>query len=323
MTSLSRRSFMVALSACAVAQGHARDAWPNGPVVLVHGFPPGGPVDTVARIVADGLTKRIGQQVLVESRPGAAGTIAAAQVARAAPDGHTLSIIPATYTVTAAMRKQLPYRPIDDFTMIGMISDYPLVIVTHSQYPFRSIADVIKTAASRTTPLTFGSPGEGSIPHLLGELLARKAKIHLQHVPYRGGPPALADLLGKRIDLIIDPPSAPLAKIRDGTLRALAVSSAQRFFLLPDVSTLAESGVPDIDVTSWCGLVGPAGMPEMVVARLNEDMARLLGETAVIERLHGAGMVAKTTSAAEFKTRVTSDIARWASVVADANIERI
>jgi tripartite-type tricarboxylate transporter receptor subunit TctC len=323
MTRLDRRSFMVTLSASLVARAHAEEAWPHRAVVLVHGFPAGGPVDTVARIVAEGLTVRIGQQVIVESRPGATGTTAAAQVARAAPDGYTLSIIPATYAAAAAMRKQLPYRPIDDFTMIGMISDYPLVIVTHSEYPFRSIADVIKTAASQTRPLAFGSPGVGSLPHLLGELLMRKAKIHLQHVPYRGGVPALADLLGKHIDLIIDPPSAPLAKIRDGTLRALAVSSAQRFFLLPDVSTLAESGVPDIDVTSWCGLVGPAGMPEAVVARLNADMARLLGETPVIERLHAAGMVAKTSSAAEFKMRVAGDVAKWASVIADANMERI
>jgi tripartite-type tricarboxylate transporter receptor subunit TctC len=322
MIKVSRRSFIVALSALAAGSGRTEEAWPSRAFVVRHGFPPGGPVDTVARIVAEGITQRLGQHVIVESRPGAAGTIAAAELARAAPDGYTLSIFPGTHAATAAMRTQLPYRPVDDFTMIGMVSDYPFVIVTHSEYPIRSITEVIKTAASRTTPLTFGTPGVGSLPHLLGELLARKANIKLRDVPYRGGTQALADLLGKHIDLIIDPPIAPLGNIKDGTLRALAVSSAKRFSLMPDVPSLSEAGVAGIDVTSWCGLVGPAGIPEAAVTRLNAEIARLVGQSATIERMHALGMEPRPTTPAEFKARVAADIVTWGSVIADAKINR-
>jgi tripartite-type tricarboxylate transporter receptor subunit TctC len=323
MTDLTRRMLLAGLSSFAAIPARSDTAWPNRSIILVHGFPAGGPVDTVSRILAEGLSKQLGRQLVVEARPGAAGTTAAAQVARAAPDGHTLAVIPATYTGTAAVYKKLPYRPLDDFTMIGMIAEFPYVIVTHSDHPIRTVADLISAARSRTTPLTFGSPGQGSNQHLLGELFALTAKIQLQHVPYRGGAPALTDLLGKRIDLMIDPPVAPLPHIKGGTLRAIAISGGKRFFMLPDVPTIAESGFPGFDIAGWTGLVGPAGLPMPVANRLNSAVGQFLAEPSVIERINAIGAEPRPTSSDQFKVRVASEIERWTSVVASANIPRI
>jgi tripartite-type tricarboxylate transporter receptor subunit TctC len=219
------------------------------------------------------------------------------------------------------MYKQLPYRPVEDFTAIGMIADFPYVIVTHSEYSIRTMRDLIKEGQTRT--LTFGSPGQGSTQHLLGELLARRFKITLQHVPYRGGAAALNDLLGKRIDFIIDPPVAPLEHMKVGTLRALAVSSGKRFFSMPDVPTLDESGLAGFDVTGWTGLLGPARLPDGVVDRLHSEMRAALTEPSLKARLHGLGAEPRIMSPTAFKQRLTEDILRWTSVVAEAQIEKI
>jgi tripartite-type tricarboxylate transporter receptor subunit TctC len=278
-------------------------------------------VDSVARVISDALARRLGQPVLVESRSGAAGTTAASYVARAAPDGYTLIVIPATYAAAAAMYKQLPYKPIEDFTPIGMIADFPYVIATHAEYPIRTVGDMIREGQSRT--LTFGSPGQGSTQHLLGELLGRRFKINLQHIPYRGGAAALNDLLGKRIDLIIDPPVAPLEHIKIGTLRGLAVTSANRFFSMPDVPTLDEAGLAGFDVTGWTGLLGPARLAGDLVDRIHSEMRAALAEVSLVDRLHGLGAEPHLMSPAAFSQRLAEDILRWANVVAEANIEKI
>ena len=261
------------------------------------------------------------QPVIVESRPGAAGTTAANYVARAGADGYTLIVIPATYAAAAAMYRQLPYKPVDDFTAIGMIADFPYLIVTHAEYPIRAVDDLIREGQSRT--LTFGSPGQGSTQHLLGELLARRFKINLQHIPYRGGAAALNDLLGKRIDLMIDPPVAPLEHMKVGTLRGIAVTSAKRFFSLPEVPTLDEAGLAGFDVTGWTGLLGPARLAEAALDRIQVEMRAALGEASLIERLHTLGAEPHLMSPAAFRQRLVEDIARWTSVVQEARIERI
>jgi tripartite-type tricarboxylate transporter receptor subunit TctC len=321
MLAVARRNLVAGLFSAAASPLHAQPVWPNKPISLLHGFPPGGPVDSVARVISDALARRLGQPVIVESRPGAAGTTAANFVARAAADGYTLIVIPATYAAAAAMYRQLPYKPVDDFTPIGMIADFPYVIVTHGEYPIRTVDDLIKEGQSRT--LTFGSPGQGSTQHLLGELLARRFKIKLQHIPYRGGAAALNDLLGKRIDLMIDPPVAPLEHIKVGTLRGLAVTSAKRFFSMPDVPTLDEAGLAGFDVTGWTGVLGPAKLPGDVVDQLHSEMKAALGEPSLIDRLHAVGAEPHLMSPAAFKQRLIDDIARWTGVVAEAKIERI
>ena len=210
MTALTRRAAIAGgLGTFTLAVARANPDWPDRPITMVHGFPAGGPTDLVARIVADGLTRRLGQRVVVEGKPGASGTTAAAQVARAAPDGYTLFAIPSGHTFAAATFKALPYRTIDDFAMISMFTEYPYLMVTHADHAIRTVADLINLARSASTPLLYGTPGNGSGPHLAVELLAREAKIRLQHVPYRGSAPAAIDLIGKRLDFMMDSAGGP------------------------------------------------------------------------------------------------------------------
>src|SRR4030088_885190 len=230
VTRLTRRTVIAgSLATLVTVPAHANPDWPDRPITVVHGFPPGGPTDLVARIVADSLTRRLGQRVLVEGKPGASGTMAAAQVARAAPDGYTLFALPSGHTFAAATFKTLPYRTIDDFSMISMFTEYPYLMATYSDHSIRTVADLINLARSACTPLLYGTPGNGSGPHLAGELLAKEAKIRVQHVPYRGSAPAAIDLIGKRLDFMMDPPAALLEFVRDGKLRAVAVTGERRF----------------------------------------------------------------------------------------------
>jgi tripartite-type tricarboxylate transporter receptor subunit TctC len=290
---------------------------------MVHGFPPGGTVDLVARIVADGLSRRLGQPVVVEGRPGASGITAALQVARAAPNGYTLFAIPSGHAVVAATFKSLPYRAIDDFAAISMTSEHPYVMVTYSDNPVRTVDDLVGVAHSRATPLLYGSPGIGSGPHLAIELFGKVAKIRLQHVPYRGSALAAVDLIGKRLDFMMDPPGALLEYVRNGTLRALAVTGGARFASLPDVPTMTESGIPDYVVTSWQALVGPAGLPPTIVGRLNAELAHVLQEPAVVERLRTIGNDPKPSTPEQLRARMAADIAKWTAVVDSTNFERI
>jgi tripartite-type tricarboxylate transporter receptor subunit TctC len=321
MLAVARRNLIAGLVSAAASPLHAQSSWPSRPISLVHGFPPGGPVDSVTRLASDALAHRFGQAVIVESRAGAAGTTAASQVARASADGYTLLVIPATYAAAAAMYRRLPYKPVDDFTSIGMIADFPYLIATHAEYPIRTLDDLIKEGQRRT--LTFGSPGQGSTQHLLGELLARRLKTKLQHVPYRGGAAALNDLLGKRIDLLIDPPLAPLEHIRVGTLRGIAVTSAKRFFNIPEIPTLDELGLAGFDVTGWTGLLGPVGIAEYIVQRISSEIKAALAEPRLIERFHALGAEPNVLDPGAFRRRLTDDIARWTNVVMEANIEKI
>jgi tripartite-type tricarboxylate transporter receptor subunit TctC len=311
------------LAALVAPPARAQSDWPDRPVTMVHGFPPGGTVDLVARIVADGLSRRIGQPVVVEGRTGASGTTAAAGVARAAPNGNTLFAIPSGHVVVAATFKSLPYRAVEDFSAIGMTTEYPYVMVTHAEHPARSAADLLSLARTRDTPLLYGTPGNGSGPHLAIELLARQAKVRLQHVPYRGSAHAVTDLIGKRIDFMMDPPGPLLEFVRDGRLRGLAVTGEARFSSLPDIPTLSEAALPGYTVTAWQALLGPAGLPEAIVSRLNAELGRVLREPAIAERLRVIGNEAKPSTPEELRTRMAADLAKWTSVVESANFQRI
>ena len=322
MITMTRRTALGGLSALISTPLFAQPPWPNRPLKLVVGFPAGGPVDTVARIVGESLSRRLGQPIVVENKPGATGTIAAAQVAHAAPDGYTLTVLPGTFAASAAMFRKLPYHPLNDFSWIGTIAEFPYLLVTYSGHPCASIADLINNAKSANSPLHFGTSGVGSVQHLCGELLANTSNIKLQHVPYRGGMPAISDLLGKRLDFVIDQPTALLEFVRSGQLRALAVTGSNRFFALPDVMTVSEAGFPGYNVTSWQGLAAPAGLTPAISGRLNSELAGILAEPQFGERLRALGNEPKISTGDTFKARVAGDIDIWAKVVADANIER-
>ena len=323
MIGLTRRTVLAGLTTFVAIPAYPDTAWPSRPITLVHGFAAGGPTDTVARIIAEGLTTRLRQQVVVDPRPGASGTTAAGQVARAVPDGYTLIAIPGGHATAEALYKKLPYKTIDDFSMISMASEYPFVFVTYADHKIQTVADLINNARSQKIPLLYGSPGIGSVHHLAIELLAKMADVQLQHVPYRGSAQVITDLLGKRIDFMIDPPTLLIEFLRSGKLRPLAVTGATRFFSLPDVPTVSEAALPGYVVTSWQGLAGPAGIAASVADRLNSVVADILTEPAAVERLKALGNNPRPSSRDEFKARVVADIDKWTGVVAAAHIERI
>lgn len=320
---ITRRTALAGLVASVALPVRAQGAWPNRTITLVHGLAPGGPSDITARIVAESLSRRLGQQIVVDARSGAGGRVAAGQIARAAPDGYTLMTIPSGHAVSAAMYNALPYRTIYDFAMISMLTDYPFVLVTYAESPVQTLADLIALARSRSSPLLFGSAGNGSLQHLAGELLAKTVNLTFQHVPYRGAAQAITDLLAKRIDFIVDSPTAEMQHIRAGTVRALTVTSTSRFFALPEVPTTAEAGVPEYTFGSWQGMIAPAGLPAPIVNRLNTELAGVLAEPVVVERLRAGGNNPAHSSPDEFKARIAADIAKWTSVVESAKIERI
>ena len=324
MAALTRRTLLAGLATTAVLPPQrALAAWPERNISMIHGLTAGGGVDVSARLVADGLSKRLGQQVVVEPRPGAAGTLAMAQVARAAPDGYTLGYIPSGHAVSAATYKSLPYHPIDDFTIVGQAIEFPFVIVTHPEHPIRNVPDLIKAAKERANPLLGGVPGQGTPQHLLIEYFSRLAGIKIQAVPFRGGNQALTELLGKRLDFLIDPPIALIGQINSGALHPIGVTGATRFGSLPNVGTIAEAGFPGFSITSWMGVIAPAKLPGPIAARLNAEIAALVKEPAVAERIRKMGSEPKSGPPEDFKSRIATDVARWTKVIAEAGIERI
>jgi tripartite-type tricarboxylate transporter receptor subunit TctC len=317
MTTLTRRAVIGGLAGLAAGRAAAESEWPSRTITIIHGFPAGGPSDVIARIIAEGLTQALGQSVIVESRPGASGTTAAAQVARAAPDGYVLSVIPSGHATAAATFAKLPFAPVDDFTTITLASQYPYVMATHVDSGIKSVADLIHAGRSRPNPLLYGTPGTGSGPQLAIELFALDTKIKVLHVPFRGSAPAVMELVAGRLDFMMDPPATMMEFIRDGKLRALAVSSATEYFALPATPTVAESGVPGFDVRGWQGLVAPAGLPAAILNRLNAEVVNILKQPETVERLRTFGNEPAPSTPEEFHRRLVDDIATW-SKVADA-----
>jgi len=322
MRGLTRRAMLGGIAGLAAVNAHADD-WPSRTITIFHGFPAGGPSDLIARILAEGLTKALNQSVIVEARPGASGTIEAGQVARATPDGYTLMVIPSGHASAAATFAKLSYRSVDDFTMISLASEYPYLMCTNVSSGIKSVAELINAAKTRSTPLLYGTPGVGSGPQLAIELFALKSNIKVQHVPYRGSAPASAELIAGRLDFMMDPPATLIEFVRSGKLNALAVSSAKHYFAVPDTPTIAESGVPGFDVRAWQGLIGPAGLPEPIVTRLNVEVGRILKQPETIERLHAFGNEPAPTTPEEFKTRLVNDIKIWTELADQIHFEKI
>src|SRR4051794_10335514 len=247
MVALTRRTMLAGLSAAAVLRPErAFAAWPERNISLIHGLTAGGGVDVSARAIAEGLSRKLGQQIVVEPKPGAAGTLAAAQMARATPDGYQLGWIPSGHAITAATYKALPYNPLDDFTFIGQAVEFPFMIVSYAGHTIRSIPDLIATAKSRSEPVLGGVPGAGTPQYLLIEYFMRLAGIKIQIVPFRGGNQALTELLGKRIDFLIDPPVALIGQIKSGALQPIGVSGGARAAPPPPGRAPPEAGLPGL-----------------------------------------------------------------------------
>jgi tripartite-type tricarboxylate transporter receptor subunit TctC len=305
-----------AIVLCASAGIANADDYPTHPITLIVPFPPGGSTTVMARNVADKMSATLGQPLVVENRGGAGGTIGTRSVAKAAPDGYTILL---SYTATMAIAPSINvnagYDPRKDFVPIGMIGFAPNVLVVHPSLPVHSIAELIAYAKAAPAPLQYGSPGVGTVNHLAGEYLASETGVKLQHVPYKGNGPAMGDLLGGHIPMMFVPIPVALGNIKAGTLRGLAITTAKRSNLLPDLPTLAESGVPGFDVALRYGLMAPAGTPPTVIARLNKELNAALATQEVKERLATEGAEALPGTPEAYAADVATDEKMWGGLV--------
>jgi tripartite-type tricarboxylate transporter receptor subunit TctC len=300
---------------------HADD-YPTRPITLIVPFPPGGSTTVMARNVADKMSATLGQPVVVENRGGAGGTIGTRSVAKAAPDGYTILLsYTATMAIAPSMNVNAGYDPRKDFVPIGMIGFAPNVLVVHPSLPARSVAELIAYAKAAPAPVQYGSPGVGTVNHLAGEYLASETGVKLQHVPYKGNGPAMGDLLGGHIPMMFVPIPVALGNVKAGTLRGLAITTAKRSGLLPDLPTLAESGVPDFDVALRYGLMAPTGTPPAVIARLNRELNAALATEDVKQRLATEGAEALPGTPEAYAADVDADEKRWSGLVKKLGIK--
>jgi tripartite-type tricarboxylate transporter receptor subunit TctC len=312
---------LIAVSATAHAQSAAEKALAADKFTLVAPFPPGGPIDTLARLLADGLGKRYGQAALVDNAPGAAGNIGMDKVKKAKPDGHTLLVIPAgNLTINPTLMPKFPFSIDKDFVPVAMLAKTPNVLVTHPGTGIKSVADLIKAAKAKPDTLSYASPGIGSGLHLAGELFKDQAKVEILHVAYKGTPPALNDVLGGTVPLMFSNLPTVLPHLKSGKLVALAVTDSTRTPNAPDIPTMAEVGVPGIVVPSWYGLLAPAGTPADVVEQLARDAQDILAQAAVREQLKAQGMTDWNLQTTAFGAHIRDETARWAKVIKARNI---
>jgi tripartite-type tricarboxylate transporter receptor subunit TctC len=326
----SRRRCLVAASSLAAAllcgglaapAAQAQTAaWPTKPLRLVVGYAAGGATDVIARLVASRLGEHLGQPVVVDNRAGANSNIGAEAVAHAPADGYTLYVYTVANTVNASLYEKLGYDPLKDFEPVGLIARVPNVMVVNPALPAKNVAEFVKLAQD-PKGLTFASSGSGSTIHLSGELFKIVAKANLLHVPYRGSAPALTDLMGGQVQAMFDNTPSVLPHVKAGKLRALAITSAQRSPLLPDVPTLAESGFPGFDVQSWFSLAAPAGTPRAVITRLNTELNKVLAEPELSRRLRDMAATPEPGSPAQLQALITAEAKRWRDIIKQAGIK--
>jgi tripartite-type tricarboxylate transporter receptor subunit TctC len=299
----------------------AQEQWPSRPVQLVVGFAPGGPNDLVARLLAQRLTEQLGRPVLVENRPGANGNIAAASVARAAPDGHTLLYNSSSLGLSAALQRNLPFDPLRDLAPVNGTATLPLVLVVEDGFPARDFAGWAAAVRARPGHYNYGSPGVGNLAHIGMALVLKANGLEATHVPYRGSSEALTALLGGSTQFQLDSVNSPLGQIRAGRLRPLVVTSRRRSAVLPEVPTLAESGLAGVDISGWQGVMAPAGTPAPVVQRLGEEIARAMAGGEAQAALAAQGAYAIASSPAQYGAFLASEIARFKAVAEQLGLQ--
>jgi tripartite-type tricarboxylate transporter receptor subunit TctC len=314
---------LAAVAALMVASGtaSAQATYPSKPVHLLVPFPPGGAVDIVARTLSDELSKRWGQPIVVENRPGAGGTIAEAVAAKAKPDGYTLILVASGHATATYLYPDLPYDPLRDFTPLSLVGSSPNMMLVRDDSPYKSIADVLAAARAKPGQLSYGYAGNGTSPHLAGELLKYMTKVEITPVPYKGGAPVLNDLLGGHIPLSFNNIPESIGFVQAGKLRPLGVTTAKRSAVLPDVPTIAESGLPGYDTGVWWGFLAPAGLPAAIKAKLAKDCAEAVQVAAVRDRLLKIGAEPVGSTAEEFDKLIRSDHEKWGPVIKAAGIK--
>lgn len=302
--------------------GFASSDYPNRPVKLIVPFTPGGSTDIVARHIADKLRESLGQPFVIENKPGAGGTIGIDLVAKSPPDGYTIGFVPGAHAINASLYKSLPYDTLRDFAPVIHVANVATMVVVHPSVPAKNIEDLIRMAKDKPGSVTFASAGAGTVTHMTGELFKIKSHVNLMHVPYKGSSHALRDLLGGQVQVMFANFPGTLQHVQAGKLRALAVNGAKRSPLLPDVPTVAESGVPGYEANTWFGVLAPAGTPKAIVARLNQEIAKAVRSPDIQAFLSAEGGEATAGSPEEFATFLRADVQRWAEVVKAAGAQR-
>jgi tripartite-type tricarboxylate transporter receptor subunit TctC len=317
---LGLMKFVLVLASIALCLPAVAQPYPSRPVKIVVAFPPGGGNDFIARFIAARLSANLGQQFVVENRPGAGGSVGVEAGLKAPPDGYTLTLISNSYTVNPSLYK-LRYDPVADMTPIIQVSQGPYVVVVHPSVPVRTFAELLALAKREPDRLNFASSGTGSVNHLATELLAGMAGFKLNHVPYKGTGPALSDTIGGQTNALLGSVSTTLQHVRAGRLRALAVTTARRIPAEPDLPTVAEAGVPGYETTLWHGLIGPKGLPAPVVERIHAEVTRVLSLREATEQLQTDGVSPAGGSPEQFRDTIRAEIAVWRKVVADSGVK--
>jgi tripartite-type tricarboxylate transporter receptor subunit TctC len=302
-------------------QAGLTQGYPTKPIFLIVPFPPGGVADIIARPIAERLTKSLGQPMVVESRGGATGTLGASYVARATPDGHTLLLGTTNeISMSPTLYQSLPYDPTKAFAPVTTVAVFPNVLVVGADTPIKTLAELIALARAKPNTLNFASSGVGSTNHLTAEIFQRQANVSVVHVPYRGGGPALTDVSGGHVTAMFATLPSAVSLIKSGKVRALAVTGLHRSEVLPDVPTGKEAGMPELVVTTWNGVLAPAGTPPAVVERLHRALAAAVADPALKETFGALGAEIELISPKEFSDRIRSDFDRWSSVIKQAGI---
>src|SRR5438105_3011019 len=320
-----RRGVLLATLACAFActQPLAQStpaAYPSKPIKLILPFPPGGGTDILGRVLAERLTANLGQPVVIENRGGAGGNVGAEAAAKSAPDGYTLVLVAPSLAISPSLYAKLNYDPVRDLAPVSLVGAVPNVLVTNPSVPAQNLAEFIALAKAKPGGMNFGSGGNGTSNHLAGELFNVQAGVKLVHVPYKGVNLAMNDVLSGQIQLVVIGIPAALPFIQAGRLRALAVIARERSAALPDVPTAAEAGLPNYDVTTWYGVLAPAGTPRPIIDRLNAELVRIMHAPDLQERFAATGTEPRTSTPEEFGEYIRKEMAKWGKVVREAGL---
>ena len=321
MTTQLTRRYYLALSAALALPAVQAQSWPSKATRLIVPFAPGGSTDVVARMLGQKLSEFWGQPVVVENRAGAGGNVGADVVAKSAPDGYTLLLASGSITINPSIYAAMPFDTVRDLTPISNVASGPMLVVVQDKAPWRSLKDLIQDAKANPGKINFGSAGVGSQVHLAAENFADASGIEITHVPYRGEAVAYTDLISGQIQLMVGNIAAASALLGAGRLRALALTGSNRSPLLPDVPTVAESGVPRFENTGWFGLLGPAGIPRPIVEKIHQDTVRAMSDTQIKGRLYVAGMRPVLSSPQELSAQMDAELKRWAQVVKNRKIK--
>ena len=315
------KRFLAAAFGMAFAAAAAAQSFPNKPITIVVGFEPGGGTDTTARILAKPLSEQLGQQVLVENRAGAGGTIAVAHVAKETPDGYTLVLANVGALTANPFLMHLTYDPLKDLTPITMAAVFANVFVVQPGLGVKNLADYVKLAKQKPKTITYASSGVGGAGHLAGELLAIRAGVQLVHVPYKGGGPAMRGFLSKEVDSFVATPVSAVKQIEAGKAVAIATTGPKRAQLMPNVPTVAEQGFPGYEALNWYGFLGPAGMPKPLVQRLHDELAKALANPQAVAAMKKTGVEPESSKPEEFAAYIRKEYDTWGKVIKQAGIK--